>query len=568
MAGTEYTVFGSPTQNSEIKGDEFFTQSDLAAITLVAENMQAILLLVENQGWITESAANAAAAAVAATSAENTYETFTDIFLGNYPTPPAQTPNGNPINAGMFYFNTIATNLQYYNGIAWQVSVGSGEGGAIEEPTNDGNIYGRVTDAENTSSWERVAPFGHQHSIADINTLTDVLEGLAAAIDDVLPDPGTPSGLFLRDDMTWTAAGGGGGGISEAPNDGAYYGRRNLNWAAVAAATHTHAISDVTGLQTALDGKSGVDHDHAAFNDTSPGFVPAPNGDTGHLKHDGTWEDPIKALGGLTDDVLITSPANGQGLFYDSTSQKWKNVNPPSGGNGGDLPSGGNNGDVVSKVAGVPAWAVPHYIPVGGNTNDVLKKNSGNDYDVVWGAGGGGGVSFPIYDVAADGQFVLGPANWEELDDALANPTKSTMILWTDPGVDSSYALRLYLSKLGDDFIHMVNEQGKRVGAYYTTADGKFAFDTFKTDGATLVSTLNETGLKLGAGTGPNGTTELLRINGGINIQGTVTAGPTAGEIWTNPLQIGAVRLWDDGTKIRAKRGADPANANDGTVLW
>ncbi len=64
-----------------------------------------------------------------------------------------------------------------------------------------------------------------------------------------------------------------------------------------AAAAHTHAIAGVTGLQTALDGKSNVGHGHGAFSGAtagaggSAGFVPAPAaGDQGRfLRGDGTW---------------------------------------------------------------------------------------------------------------------------------------------------------------------------------------------------------------------------------------------------------------------------------------
>lgn len=59
-----------------------------------------------------------------------------------------------------------------------------------------------------------------------------------------------------------------------------------------AAAIHTHTIGDVTGLQTAIDGKASTSHTHTFANIT---------------------------------DVNITSPTNGQSLTYDTASSKWVN---------------------------------------------------------------------------------------------------------------------------------------------------------------------------------------------------------------------------------------------------
>ncbi|MCV8049295.1 hypothetical protein ODQ68_00005, partial [Escherichia coli] len=32
-------------------------------------------------------------------------------------------------------------------------------------------------------------------------------------------------------------------------------------------------------------------------------------------------------------------------------------------------------------------------------------------------------------------------------------------------------------------------------------------------------------------------------------------------------IRIGAIRMWDDGTGLRIKRGSDPASVSDGTAL-
>ena len=65
--------------------------------------------------------------------------------------------------------------------------------------------------------------------------------------------------------------------------------------------SHGHAIGDVTGLQTALDGKAASVHSHA--------------------------------IGDLTG-VSITSPANDEILTFESSTGLWKNKTASGGGGG------------------------------------------------------------------------------------------------------------------------------------------------------------------------------------------------------------------------------------------
>jgi hypothetical protein len=80
-------------------------------------------------------------------------------------------------------------------------------------------------------------------------------------------------------------------------------------------ATHTHAIADVTNLQSTLDGKAATMHSHAIADVT--GLQTALN-----LKLD--TSQAVSSLNGLTD-VTLGTPSSNQVLAFDFTNQQWKN---------------------------------------------------------------------------------------------------------------------------------------------------------------------------------------------------------------------------------------------------
>jgi len=138
---------------------------------------------------------------------------------------------------------------------------GSSGGGGITDAPIDGNTYGRkdaawVQIASLTVNWGDITgkpstfpPDPHTHPIADVT-------GLQAALNGKPP---------------------------EAPADGKIYGRQNTAWADLATnlhvtwanidnrpstfppSVHTHVVADVSGLQTALDGKQPLDADLTAI---------------------------------------------------------------------------------------------------------------------------------------------------------------------------------------------------------------------------------------------------------------------------------------------------------------
>lgn len=113
----------------------------------------------------------------------------------------------------------------------------------------------------------------HTHVIADVNGLQAALDGKEPVI--------SPKGSAFNKDFGVTA-----GTVAEGNHnhDGDY-----------AAAAHTHAISEVIGLQAALDGKEPVFSKNTAFNKdfgTAAGTVAE-----GNHNHDGVYEPIIGAKG-------------------------------------------------------------------------------------------------------------------------------------------------------------------------------------------------------------------------------------------------------------------------------
>ena len=162
------------------------------------------------------------------------------------------------------------------------------EQGPISEAPNDGQTYGR-----HALGWSALAL---THTIPDVSGLQAALV-LKAPLDSPaltgVPTAPTAATTTNNTQLATTAfvkavlSTAVGGTVTEAPNDGKTYGRKGLSWsvldltwdwteivgkpATFPPAAHTHAISDVSGLQGALDAKAGL---------SSPAFNGFPTGGT------------------------------------------------------------------------------------------------------------------------------------------------------------------------------------------------------------------------------------------------------------------------------------------------
>jgi len=82
----------------------------------------------------TNAATSATNAAAAEAGAEAALDEFTDIYLGAFASDPTTDNDGDPLAAGMLYYNTSADVLRVYSGTAWQ-DAGSAVNGTSNRAT-------------------------------------------------------------------------------------------------------------------------------------------------------------------------------------------------------------------------------------------------------------------------------------------------------------------------------------------------------------------------------------------------------------------------------------------------
>lgn len=213
----------------------------------------------------------------------------------------------------------------------------------------------------------------HTHAISDVTSLQTTLDGKALI-------GGDASQLFLVDTPTLAdhavtkAYSDSIAGISDAPSDGKQYARKDAGWddltptfAGKANSVHTHAISDVTGLQTALDGKAALAGSGSQVFSVATPTIDA-HAATKKYVDDIVIADSIKILG------TQTFTANGSFVIPAGTQMVIATCRGAGGGGGnGDSTNGGGGG------------------ACGYLTESTFQITTGT-IDVVIGAGGAAGV--------------------------------------------------------------------------------------------------------------------------------------------------------------------------------
>jgi hypothetical protein len=200
---------------------------------------------------VTQQANNAAASAsAAATSASEAstaaalYDDFDDRYLGDKASDPATDNDGDALITGALYFNTVSNAMQVYNGTAWTVLTGTGA--AEVNDLTSAVVWANVPDANITES--SVTQHEAALSITE-SQVSDLGSYITASSTDTLTNKSgnisqwTNDSSYLTGNQTITLSGDASGSGTTAIT------------VTVADDSHNHIISNVDGLQTALDAK-------------------------------------------------------------------------------------------------------------------------------------------------------------------------------------------------------------------------------------------------------------------------------------------------------------------------
>lgn len=280
---------------------------------------------------------------------------------------------------------------------------------------------------------------------------------------------------------------------------------------------------------------------------------------------------------GNADDIalaLANATTSAAGLMSSTDKSKLDGlgttgVNSFNARTGAVLPASGDYtadqvSDTVAKVlmtvaerSKLAALDTARQLATGGSTGQFAQKTAG-------GVGWGDAVSFPVRTDAGANRLVIGPSNYAT---DLAAFLTACATIYANPG---GYALQLVTTGINDDFLRLINQQRDTVIRFLSDGSDRPVMELLTADGTNVRFRLTQDGLVVGpdASAVTLAAGQVARFRGNIEIDGSILAGPTAGGDFATPLVIGAVRLWDDGTKLRAKRGSDPTNNTDGSVLW
>jgi hypothetical protein len=387
--------------------DVVLTNADVVSTGLDKAATNADVLLTAAD--VISSAASAAAAAASA-------DAFDDVYLGSKASDPTTDNDGDPLAAGMLYYNTTSNIMRIYSGSAWENVAVSTAGFAtlagVETFTNKTLTSPKINEdvVVTSTATELNILDGVTSTTAELNTLDglsrgSILYGNASAATTILTK-GTVGQVLTSDgtDISW---------------DDAFSG---IAWQSV----------QTTGFTAAVGNAYPCDTTSAAFTVTLP--ASASVGDQVQIvDYAGTFATNNITLTsslnieGAADDKLLTTNREGVTITYVDATQGWvasSGVNsgtealdplPPynidflviaGGGGGGGSPTGG--GGAGGYRTSTQSVSVSTLITItvgdggaGGNpepsqtsgTNGSDSSISGSGLTTITSAGGGGGGS-------------------------------------------------------------------------------------------------------------------------------------------------------------------------------
>ena len=199
---------------------------------------------------------SASNAATSETNAAASYDDFDDRYLGDKASDPTVDNDGDALITGALYFNTVSNSMKVYNGTAWTVLTGSG--GAEVNDLTAAVVWANVPDANITQS----SVTQHQAALSITESqVSDLGSYITASSTDTLTNKSgnisqwTNDSAYLTGNQTITLSG-----------DASGSGTTSIA-VTVADDSHNHIISNVDGLQTALDAKGTLSN---VVEDTTP----------------------------------------------------------------------------------------------------------------------------------------------------------------------------------------------------------------------------------------------------------------------------------------------------------
>jgi hypothetical protein len=204
----------------------------------------------------TEAANSASAAFTSAENAAISYDNFDDRYLGAKASDPTLDNDGDALITGALYFNTVSNAMQVYNGTAWTALTGTGAAELNDLTT--AVTWANVPDANITES--SVTQHEAALSITE-SQISDLGSYITASSTDTLTNKSgnisqwTNDSAYLTGNQTITLSGDATGSGTTAIT------------VTVADDSHNHIISNVDGLQTALDAKGTLSN---VVEDTTP----------------------------------------------------------------------------------------------------------------------------------------------------------------------------------------------------------------------------------------------------------------------------------------------------------
>lgn len=151
---------------------------------------------------------------------------------------------------------------------------------------------------------------------------------------------------------------------------------------------------------------------------------------------------------------------------------------------------------------------------------------------------------------------------------ATAGKSAASISLYPPGGDVAAAALRLIGLAGGVKLLELYNDLLASIFEVIQFSDGTCELRMRAANGTTVKQFLSSSFAVIGGDKGDRSSTSQLTVIGDLYVSGAIN-GPNQPGNFSNPYLIGVVRVWDDGAgKLRAKSGADPTTATDGSVLW